>query len=68
MDKHLKPRTVLIGSTNNEKRRTKKPWWNEELSQLWNDLCTSEKLWLKCKNRSEKASKRKLYIEKKETF
>lgn len=68
MNKFLNPRIVVIDGTKNKKRRTKKPWWNEELSQLWNDLCTSEKLWLKCKNSSEKAINKQLYINKRKHF
>ena len=31
---------------NNKKRRTKKPWWSEELTIIWNELCIKEKAML----------------------
>ena len=33
----------------NKKRRVKKPWWNDELSKLWNDYVAAERKWRKCK-------------------
>lgn len=38
MDTHLY-HSVTLNGRSNKKRRTKKPWWTEELSALWNDLC-----------------------------
>ena len=32
---------------NNKKRRTKKPWWSEELTVVWNELCIKEKAMLR---------------------
>ena len=31
----------------NKKSRVKKPWWSEELTVLWNELCLKEKAMLK---------------------
>ena len=68
MDKHLKPKTIIADSISNKKRRPKKPWWNEELNSLWNDLCSYERAWLKCKSRTEKMARKHLYIEKRKAF
>jgi hypothetical protein len=32
----------------NKKKRPGKPWWNDTLSKMWNEVCTAEKAWLKC--------------------
>ena len=68
MDKHLKPKTIIADSNSNKKRRTRKPWWNEELKSLWNDLWSYERAWLKCKSRTEKMARKHLYIEKRKAF
>ena len=31
-----------------------KPWWNEDLSVVWNKVCLKEKLWIKCKEPRQK--------------
>ena len=36
--------TVAVG-TCNKKRRVKKPWWNDNLSELWNERCNREKIY-----------------------
>ena len=38
---------VLNSSSNNKKRKCKKPWWTQELSHLWNDLCEAEKVMIR---------------------
>ena len=43
MNTFLNPKKVIMDGLKNGKRRTRKPWWNEELTQLWNELCTYEK-------------------------
>ena len=35
---------------NNKKRKVSKPWWSEQLTELWNNVCKSEKNMLKSKN------------------
>ena len=44
---------ILADGICNKKRRVKKPWWNENLSFMWNDMCKAEKVW----KRSEKCNK-----------
>ena len=34
--------------------RMKKPWWNENLTVLWNDVCKADGEWRKCKNPMQK--------------
>lgn len=38
----------------NKRRKVYKPWWNEYLTNLWNDVCLYEKQWLKTSNSSDK--------------
>ena len=37
---------AVIGH-NNKKRKVKKPWWNDQLTELWNNVCKAEKHMLK---------------------
>jgi hypothetical protein len=47
MSKSLRSKRVVISSDiNNRKRRIRKPWWNDYLSKLWNDVCYREREWL----------------------
>ena len=46
-------RSVCCG-VNNKKRRPGKPWWNNSLTDLWNDVCKSEKDWLNCNSMTMK--------------
>ena len=44
MKNKLNQRTVhaVIGN-NNKKRKVKKPWWTNHLTELWNRTCNAEK-------------------------
>ena len=36
---------VTIGNpSSNKRRKIGKPWWNENLTTLWNELCEAEKI------------------------
>ena len=67
MDTHLYHKRVTLNGRSNKKRRTKKPWLTEELSALWNDLCASEKLWIKSDSYTKSALKR-IFINKRKLF
>ena len=47
MDQNLNPRHIRLqdSATSNKRRRSRKPWWTEELSRLWNNMCSAEKKW-----------------------
>lgn len=48
MSSKLRSKDVVLNNmSNNKKRKFKKPWWTQELSRLWNDLCEAEKLMLR---------------------
>jgi hypothetical protein len=59
--------TVKSSVSGNKKRRLGKPWWNDTLTELWNEVCTAEKAWVRCKNGSSKNLKQ-VYVSKRKTF
>ncbi|CAG2253657.1 unnamed protein product [Mytilus edulis] len=59
---------VLSDGVNNKRRRCKKPWWSEELTELWNDVCASEKIWIKCKIQNQKKFFRQVFVNKRKLF
>lgn len=42
MDARLNVKTFEIGNRN-KKRKIRKPWWNDHLTELWNKMCTRER-------------------------
>ena len=38
MDKKLGKKVQVLKGCNNRKRRCKKPWWNDNLAEIWNSL------------------------------
>ena len=47
MNEKLNSRRIRLSDSvsSNKKRRINKPWWTDELSQLWNNMCAAEKEW-----------------------
>ena len=47
MDQNLNPRHIRLrdSATSNKRCRSRKPWWTEELSRLWNNMCSADKKW-----------------------
>ncbi|CAC5411941.1 unnamed protein product [Mytilus coruscus] len=65
MSSKLPSKTICIhDGASNKKRKCRKPWWNDDLTVLWNEVCNSEKMWLKCKNRNQKKEFRNYFINK----
>ncbi|VDH96384.1 Hypothetical predicted protein [Mytilus galloprovincialis] len=58
----------LQDGQSNKKRRTKKPWWSDQLTVLWNKVCEAEKDMLKCKITSRKREFRSVFIMKRKNF
>lgn len=52
----------------NKKRRLRKPWWNETLSIMWNEMCIKEREWLREKNITVRARNKALFISKRKEF
>ena len=55
-------------SVNNKRRRIGKPWWSDTLTSLWNKVCESERLWLKCNDRYLKVSLKSTYCNNRKIF
>lgn len=63
--------TVPLNSVNsNKRRRVGKPWWNDELSSVWNDVCRAEKDFIKARKNSCGASKnlKSVFVNKRNFF
>ena len=45
-----------------------KPWWNDELTDLWNKVCSDERKWIDCKNMSEKSKLKSEYVSSRKAF
>jgi hypothetical protein len=43
-------------------------WWNDDLTSLWNEVCSAEKIWLKCQNSHRKKELRHIYVQKRKIF
>jgi hypothetical protein len=45
MKQILKSKVIVISNSvnMNKKKRIKKPWWNDNLTYLFNDMCYAEK-------------------------
>ena len=67
MSDRLPSRSVHCG-VNNKKRRTKKPWWNDTLTVLWNNVCVKEREWLNCKISSLKNNLKSDYCNSRKCF
>ena len=57
---------TIIGHCN-KKRKIKKPWWSEYMTELWNRTCKAEKDMLKSKN-TLKQRQRAVYASTRKTF
>ena len=68
MQDKLEHRKIKISvATDNKHRRSRKPWWNEELTVLWDNLCEAEKIMLKCKSRN-RSHPRSIYTQLRKHF
>ena len=54
LEKHV---IVIKSGLSNKRRKMKKPWWTDELSHLWNDMCKAESEWKKCRGPQKANSK-----------
>ena len=55
-------------SVNNKRRRIGKPWRSDTLTCLWNKVCESERLWLKCNDICFKVSLKSTYCNNRKMF
>ena len=59
---------LMNGGESNKRRWSAKPWWNDDLSYLWNETCLAEKRWLNHKMSSGKRELRAIFISKRKLF
>ena len=59
--------TLYSSGYSKKKLRSKKPWWSEDLTLLWSEMCSAEKQWLKCKP-NDKANFKHIYVQKRKLF
>ena len=52
----------------NKKLKVGKPWWNENLTELWNELCDSKRKLLKCTAKSYKSKFKSEYVAQRKSF
>ncbi|CAC5356242.1 unnamed protein product [Mytilus coruscus] len=68
MNDKLESKVKVLNSTNNRKRRIKKPWWNDELTNELNNVCTAERDYVTCKQGSLKQQLHKHSVDKRKDF
>ena len=62
------PSNPVMSGLQNKKRRPGKPWWDETLSDLWNNVCLTEKNWLKCIDKGMKKNLKHVYCTARRIF
>ncbi|MES9880789.1 MAG: reverse transcriptase family protein [Sedimenticola sp.] len=68
MSTKLPHRQVVIQyGVSNRRMRVRKPWWNDGLQTLWNDMCSAERTWLKCRN-GQKHTFKHVYVQARRLF
>ena len=67
MDKSLKYRDTRTSRTVANKHR-RRPYWNDNLSMLWNEARTAEKCYLSCKSNIQKSHLLRMYKDKRHIF
>ncbi len=65
---HLSPLDRFSGGCSNKHRRTGKPWWSEDLTLAWNNVCIKEKLWLRCNYSNGKKALKSMYVSERKHF
>ena len=69
MSENLNKCKVKIGNaSSNKRRKIGKPWWNENLTCLWNEVCNAEKLFLNCNNVCERKRLRVEFVKCRKLF
>ena len=69
MDEVLDLKKVHSTKINSKSAKYSKPYWNENLSELWNQASNAEKSFIKCTgNKRAKQAKRTDYQQKRRVF
>ena len=67
MYNELPYKSINVG-LNNKRRRVAKQWWNGKLTELWDVVCETERKWLNCTTRSDKAKFKSEYVSSRKAF
>ena len=54
MSQKLSSKFIICSGYDNKQRKCRKPWWNDELTRLWNDVCKHENEWIKAQGNIRK--------------
>ena len=63
-----KCKVTINYASSNKRRKIGKPWWNETLTLLWNELCEAEKIFIKCNNVCERKRLRIVIVQCRKKF
>ena len=58
----------ISNASSNKRRKIGKPWWNTNLTLLWNEVCLAEKMFLNCYNVCERKRLRVEFIKRRKIF
>ena len=58
---------IQVG-VSNKKRRFSKPWWNIQLTDMWNNVCEYERRWLRCNVKTERSRFKVDYVNCRKSF
>lgn len=69
MSEKLHKRIIILNSaSSNKRRKVGKPWWDDNLTILWNKVCSAETLYLKCYNICQKKALRIEFLKSRKAF
>ena len=61
-------KTINKSCKGNKKRRVAKPWCSDRLTELWNNFCNAEKLWLHFTDKARKSQLKVQYSDTRKLF
>ncbi len=67
MRDRLPTRRKFLSQSNYKRKQRKQAWWNDDLSQSWNDMCAAERVWLKA-SRGRRKIENQNYISLRKNF
>lgn len=68
MYKSIPYKTIVNNELCSKKFKPGKAWWNSNLTNIWSDVCSAERIWVKCKDSSEKKNLKTEYIRMRKHF
>ena len=65
---HKHTKQTYTSANAHKRHRPGKPWWSENLSELWVEVCRNEKLWLSWHAHNEKVQLKSKYTNTRKQF